>query len=299
MTKETTGLPTISIVTPSYNQGPFIEATVRSVFLQRYPRLEYLLMDGGSKDDTVERLAPYRDRFAYFVSAPDQGQADAIHRGFERCTGEIMAYLNSDDVLLPGCLNYVADYFRRHPEVDMIYGHRGIIDEHDTVNGHWILPRHSNVLMRRWDLIPQESCFWRRSLFEREGNIDPSFRFAMDYDLFVRYMRGGRVRRVPRFLAAFRIHGDSKTQTQWFSIGQGEVARVRSQYRIRCTHNLLGGVFSYAVQLRSALFVRRREAYPGLPPGVGYTLNEVWGGLLTPVRGGTEAAADGLRAASD
>lgn len=273
-------LPKISIITPSYNQGCFIEWTVRSVFLQRYPELEYILMDGGSSDETLERLAPYRERFAYFVSERDQGQSDAIRRGFERSTGEIMAYLNSDDVLLPGTLAYVADYFRRHPEVDMIYGHRCLIDSHNTVTGHWILPAHSNVVMRRWDLIPQESCFWRRSLFEREGNIDSGFRFAMDYDLFVRFMRSGRIRRVPRFLAAFRIHDESKTQTQWFSIGRAEVAKVQALYGIRWPNVIVGALFSYAVQMRSAWFLRRRQACPGLPPAIGYTLDEVWAGLL-------------------
>src|SRR3954453_16886761 len=102
-------LPRITIVTPSYNQGEFVEATVRSVFGQRYPNLEYIVMDGGSKDDTVARLEPYRAQFAHFQSAPDAGQSAAIAEGFNRSTGEIMAYLNSDDVLLPGTLNFVAD----------------------------------------------------------------------------------------------------------------------------------------------------------------------------------------------
>jgi glycosyltransferase involved in cell wall biosynthesis len=280
MTETARRLPVISIVTPSYNQGEFVEWTVRSVFLQRYPALEYILMDGGSKDRTLERLEPYRERFAHFVSAPDRGQADALRRGFERSTGEIMAYLNSDDVLLPGTLAYVADYFRRHPEVDMIYSHRCMIDERNTVTSYWILPPHCSALIRRWDLIPQETCFWRRRLFEREGNVDPSFRFAMDYDLFVRYLRSGRVRRVSRFLGAFRVHGDSKTETQWFSVGRGEVARVRAQYGIRCASDLLGSALSHAVQLRSAWFVYRGGTRPGLPPGVGYNLDEMWGGLL-------------------
>jgi len=272
-----TAQPRISIVTPSYNQAQYVEATVRSVFDQRYPDLEYIFMDGGSKDDTVARLAPYRERFAHFQSAPDDGQAAAIAAGFERATGEIMGYLNSDDVLLPGTLNFVAGYFARHPEVDFIYGHRAIIDERAVVRGHWILPNHSNFLMRRWDLIPQESCFWRRALLEREGNVDPKMRFAMDYDLFVRFMRSGRFRRVNRFLAAFRIHSTSKTSSLLYTIGLQEIAQVHNTYGLRLYSTLIGKAFMVSVQARSALFARRGSVLPGLPPSVGYNLAEVWG----------------------
>src|ERR1700730_14129203 len=183
--------PRISIVTPSYNQGKYIERTVRSVLLQRYPNLEYILMDGGSSDDTVSRLTPYKNQFSYFVSAPDNGQADAIAKGFARSSGEIMAYLNSDDLLAPDTLHFVAKFFQRYPNVDCIYSHRCTVDENDQVIWYWILPPHHDSWMKRWDLIPQETCFWRRSLFEKAGNIDPSYHFAMDYDLFVRFMNLG------------------------------------------------------------------------------------------------------------
>ena len=111
-------LPRISIVTPSYNQGKYIERTVRSVLFQRYPHLEYILMDGGSTDETMSRLAPYKDRFSFLTSEPDSGQADAIAKGFARSSGEVMAYLNSDDMLAPGCLHFVAHFFKAYPKVD-------------------------------------------------------------------------------------------------------------------------------------------------------------------------------------
>ena len=272
-------LPRISIVTPSYNQGAYIEATVRSVLMQRYPDVEYVVMDGGSKDDTMQRLEPYRAQLAHLQSAPDGGQSAAIADGFSRTTGEIMAYLNSDDILLPGALHFVADYFRRHPEVDFIYSHRAVMDENGRVIGHWILPRHSSHLMRRWDLIPQETCFWRRRLFERAGNVDPSYRFAMDYDLFVRFMAHGRMARVDRFLAAFRVHTTSKTSTQLTTIGEEEIRRVRRTYRL-WSPAVVGYFFSAWVQFRSALFLRRREAVAGLPPGAGYPIGDAWAGLL-------------------
>jgi glycosyltransferase involved in cell wall biosynthesis len=273
--------PRISLVTPSYNQGEYVEWTVRSVLLQRYPNLEYVVMDGGSTDATLERLAPYVDRFAYFQSQRDGGQSAAIAAGFARATGDIMGYINSDDMLLPGALAFVADYFDRHRDVDFVYGHRCIIDERNIVRGHWILPRHSSFLMRRWDLIPQESCFWRRSLFERCGNVDPAKHFAMDYDLFVRYMRQARFRRVDRFLAAFRIHVTSKTSVLLRTVGKEEIDAVQRDHRIRRYSQLTGDAFSLSVQLRSAMFVRRGAARPGLPPGIGYDLDDVWGNQLS------------------
>ena len=125
--------PRITIVTPSYNQGKYIERTVRSVLFQRYPNLDYILMDGGSTDDTVSRLARYKDQFSFFASEPDNGQADAIAKGFARSSGEIMAYLNSDDLLAPGALHFAAKFFEEHPDVDCIYSHRCTVDENDRV----------------------------------------------------------------------------------------------------------------------------------------------------------------------
>jgi glycosyltransferase involved in cell wall biosynthesis len=272
-------LPTISIVTPSLNQGRFVRATVRSVFLQRYPRLEYIFMDGGSTDDTLGQVEPYRGRFAHFESGPDGGQSEALAKGFSLSTGDVMAYLNSDDVLLPGTLTFVAQYFAQHREVDFLYSHRCVLDEGGSVVGHWILPRHSNSLMRRWDLIPQETCFWRRDLFERAGNVDPSLYFAMDYDLFLRFMACGRGVRVGRFLAGFRVHGSSKTAVALRDVGAPEIEAVQRKHGLRAPRTL-GFMFSAWVQFRSARWARRGEAIPGLPPGSGFSLEDVWGGLL-------------------
>lgn len=268
--------PRISIVTPSFNQGRYIKETLDSVFEQRYPNLEYILMDGGSSDETLQVVEPYLPRFAHFQSGPDGGQSAAIATGFAKTSGEIMAYLNSDDVLLPGALNYVSQFFEHNPHIDVIYSHRCIVDAGGTIQGHWILPPHSSFLMRRWDLIPQETCFWRRRIFEREGNVDPTYRFAMDYDLFVRFMRSGRFRRVNRFLAAFRMHDEAKTTTQLASIGMEEIRQVYSRYNIRPVR-YLGEIFQSSVRIRSAAFAVSGGHYPGLPPGTGFKLRELWG----------------------
>lgn len=276
-------LPRITIVTPSFNQAKFIEWTVRSVLLQRYPNLEYILIDGGSTDGTMDVLAPYADRFAHISSAKDDGQSDALNRGFARSTGEIMAYLNSDDMIGPDVLRFVAHYFDEHPDVDALYSHRVIVDEDNTVVNYWVLPPHVDYLQCRWDHIPQETCFWRRRVFDRLGNIDASYRFAMDYDLFTRYMRGGaRFARVKRFLGAFRWHRDAKTSRLLESIGQQEIKIVQNKYQvpIRSKEHLVGAAFSTYVSRCGARWAASGKALPGALPGIEYNYNDVWAGLL-------------------
>ncbi len=276
-------LPKISIVTPSYNQGPYVGWTARSVFLQRYPNLEYVMMDGGSKDNTMEVLAPYADRFAYIVSERDKGQADAIYRGFQKTTGDIMAYLNSDDMLAPGCLHYVAQFFQDNPDVDAVYSHRCTVDSDNKVLWYWMLPKHNDYMMSRWDLIPQETCFWRRSIFEKVGNIDPSFRFAMDYDLFIRIMRDGKMVRANRFLGIFREHDVSKTSTLMQTVGAEEIRSVWHRYGLTSKRwdLLRSGRFYYSVIRNGHKFALAKKQLPGCLPGRGYDYDDVWGGLLS------------------
>jgi Glycosyl transferase family 2 len=205
--------PTISIVTPSFGQGRFIERTLYSVISQNYPALEYVVQDGGSTDDTVDVLRRYDASLSRWVSEPDNGQGDAINRGFADTSGEIMAYLNSDDLLLPGSLAYVASYFAAHPDVDVVYGNRTIIDEYDRQIGIWVLPRHDDEQISLLDFVPQETLFWRRRAWEAAGGkIDESLHFAIDWDLLLRLRdSGAKMVRLPRFLGAFRAHDEQKT----------------------------------------------------------------------------------------
>jgi glycosyltransferase involved in cell wall biosynthesis len=276
-------LPKISIVTPSYGQAQYIGWTVRSVLLQRYPNLEYIVNDGGSKDGTMDVLAPYAPRLAHLVSEKDKGQADAIHKGFARCTGDIMAYLNSDDMLAPGTLHFVAKFFADHPDVDAVYSHRLTVGGDNRVKWHWMLPEHSNWYMSRWDLIPQESCFWRRRIFERCGNVDDSLRFAIDYDLFTRFMKAGaKFVRVNRFLGVFREHEEAKTSQLLNTVGAAETNRVREKYGIALGRlaPLLSARFYYGALRNGEKFAYQRRQLPGCLPGIGYDYNQVWGGLL-------------------
>lgn len=223
--------PRISIVTPSYNQAAFIERTVKSVLDQEYPDLEYIVQDGGSKDETVNVIRPYIPRMKHFESKGDNGQAHAINLGFQHASGDIMAYLNSDDVLLPGSLNYAANYFASHPEVDVIYSHRVIIDENDMEIGRWILPPHDNEVILWADYVPQETLFWRKSLWEKAGGqMDESYQFALDWDMIVRFREAGaKFVRVPRFLGAFRVQAAQKTSAHMESSGMKDMRRLRQR----------------------------------------------------------------------
>ena len=207
--------PAIALVTPSYNQGEFVERTIRSVVDQSYPALEYVVQDGGSDDSTHAVLDRYRDRLAACVSEPDDGQADAINRGFAHTSGEIMGWLNSDDVLLPGALAAAARHFAKHPETDLVYGHRAVIDEDDRQVGAWILPPHEDWPLELADYVPQETMFWRRSLWEAAGGrLDPGYQYAVDWELLLRFKdAGARMVRLPYVMGAFRLHADQKTST--------------------------------------------------------------------------------------
>lgn len=223
--------PVISIVTPSFNQAAFLEATLRSVLDQNYPRLEYIVQDGGSTDGSVDILRRYDSRLTAWDSRPDRGQAHAINLGVQRTTGNIMAYLNSDDLLLPGSLAYVARFFAAHPDVEVVYGNRVLIDDHGREIGRWVLPPHDNEAIKYIDFIPQETMFWRRRAWDAVGgHFDESFRFALDWDIILRFRQAGqRFVRLPRFMGAFRLSEVQKTNKWWLPFGRRETERLMAR----------------------------------------------------------------------
>ena len=166
--------PRIVLTTPSYNSAKFLRATIDSVLAQNYPDLAYIVEDGGSMDGTVQLLKSYGDRIIW-RSEPDSGQANAINRGFARAHGDIMAYLNSDDVLLPGALAYVAQVFLAKPDVDFVYSHRIFIDRDGAEIGRWVLPPHCDRTLKWADYIPQETMFWRRRVWRRLARSTKNF----------------------------------------------------------------------------------------------------------------------------
>jgi hypothetical protein len=230
-TAELSNVPKVSIVTPSFKQAAYIGRTIDSILEQNYANLEYFVQDGGSDDGTVEVVNRYGSRITGLESKSDSGQSQAINLGFTRTTGEIMAWLNSDDLLLPGAINAIVEYFNSHPEVDVVYGDRLLIDENDMQIGRWIMPGHDSAVLSWVDYVPQETMFWRRRIWEKTGSkIDESFRFAMDWDLLIRFRDAGAVfAHMPRFLGAFRIHAHQKTSAQISQVGHQEMDRIRGR----------------------------------------------------------------------
>lgn len=229
-------------MTPSYNQGAFIERTLRSVILQGYPNLEYIVIDGGSTDGSAAIIRRHEPWLTYWHSRRDHGQAAAIAEGFRRSTGDILCWLNSDDILLPGALEHVATLFIRNPRVDFIYGNRLVIDEQDRVIAHHVWPR----FLTRWHWaagqpLAQECCYWRRGLYQSVGGIDEQKFFILDYDLFFRMWRAGRFRKTPRFLGCYREHELTKTSMHDDVRGR-EAEAARSEFGLRAAGYLLARV---------------------------------------------------------
>ena len=204
--------PLVSIITPSYNQARFLEETIRSVLFQDYPNLEYIIVDGGSTDGSLEIIRRYADRLAWWVSEPDRGQTDAINKGFAKARGEIFAWLNSDDTYLPQAISQAVDSFEDHPKTGMVYGDAHLIDEISRIIGEFPARQTDLKRLRRGYVhIPQQASFFRAGLWKQVGPLDPSFYFAMDYDLWVRLAQKTSLQYVPKAWANFRLHRAGKS----------------------------------------------------------------------------------------
>jgi glycosyltransferase involved in cell wall biosynthesis len=224
--------PVISVVIPSFNQAVFLERAIQSLVTQRYPRLELVVVDGGSTDGSMEIIEKHSRHLAWWCSEPDDGQTQALNKGFTHTTGDIMAWLNSDDCLAPGVLARVAEYFAGHSDVDAVYGHRILIDENDRDIGRCILPLHDDRVLSWADFIPQETLFWRRCLWKNVGGkLDEGFGFAMDWELLLRFRASGaKIIRLPYFMGLFRIHSEQKTSAKIQEIGLAEMQMLRERY---------------------------------------------------------------------
>ena len=204
--------PLVSIVTPSFNQARYIEATIQSVLAQDYPRIEYIIMDGGSTDETVDVLKKYEGRITSWVSEPDKGQTDAINKGFACVKGGILAWINSDDTYEPGAVRSAVKYLQEHPNVGMVYGDCNFINEGGRTIGKFNAAQTNLPLLRRGYVhIPQQASFFRADLWKHVGPLDPTFYFAMDYDLWTRLAARSEIKYVPQTWANFRLHTSGKT----------------------------------------------------------------------------------------
>lgn len=204
--------PLVSIITPSFNQARFLEETMLSVLNQDYPNLEYLVVDGGSQDGSLEIIQKYAHRLAWWVSEKDQGQTDAINKGFGRAKGEILAWLNSDDTYLPGAISQAVAYLQAHPEAGMVYGDANLIDQQGIIIGKFPARQTDYKRLRQGFVhIPQQAAFFRADLWRQVSPLDPGFYFAMDYDLWVRIARLAPLHYHPQSWANFRLHNSGKS----------------------------------------------------------------------------------------
>jgi glycosyltransferase involved in cell wall biosynthesis len=206
-------LPRISIVTPSFNQARYLEATIQSVLSQNYPNLQYIIVDGGSTDGSVEIIRRYESSVAWWVSEKDRGQTNAINKGMARATGDVRAYLNSDDIYLPGALQRVGEHFATHPNTGLLHGRCRIMQENGRVTGeHFGSITRYDQIVDLWGVwwngrqFVQPEVFWSRQIAERIGPFNEELFFVMDYDYWLRAMReGASVSAIDFPLASFRL----------------------------------------------------------------------------------------------
>jgi glycosyltransferase involved in cell wall biosynthesis len=203
--------PRLSIITPSYNQGKFLEATIRSVLLQSYPNLEYIVIDGGSTDASLEIIKKYENHLFYWQSQQDKGQADAINQGLEKSSGEIIGWINSDDVYVRGTFQKIATTFYNYPDYIVVHGDRILINEMGNVTGWVCLPPFDpETLIYN---VCSETAFWQRYAMQEVGILNPSLQFAIDLEFFSRLYKFGKFRKLNEYLGYFRCYPENKSST--------------------------------------------------------------------------------------
>jgi glycosyltransferase involved in cell wall biosynthesis len=210
----------VSIITPSFNQAPYLETTIQSVLSQDYPRLEYIVVDGASNDGSVEIIKKYENRLAFWISEKDKGQADAINKGFARAKGNIFAWLNSDDYYLPYAIATAVKIFEENPDVVLVYGDMLAVDEYGQTINVLKYKQLSLEDLLCFQIIGQPAVFFRREAFEKAGGLDTTFHFLLDYHLWIRIAQQGKILHVPQTWAAARYHAEAKNRAKASEFGR-------------------------------------------------------------------------------
>jgi len=267
--------PLVSIITPSYNQAAYLEQTLASVLGQDYPRLEYLVLDGASKDGSVEIIKKYAGELAYWVSEPDSGQAEAINKGLSRARGEIVAWLNSDDMYLPGTVAAAVKTFEANLDAPLVYGDMLAVDEHgETFN----LLEYRQLELKDllcFEIIGQPAVFMRREALEGAGLLDPGYHYLLDHHLWLRMAMQGRILHVKETWAAARYHPEAKNRARSAEFGR-EAFRILDWAR---THPDLAPAFA-SVERRAHASAYRVDARYLLDGGSPWMSLRSWGKAL-------------------
>ena len=206
-------------MTPSYNQAKYLELTIKSVLEQDYARVEYFVVDGASTDKSVEIIEKYKDKLAWWVSEKDTGQGDAINKGLARATGDIIAWLNSDDYYLPGTISAVVKIFEENPDVVMVYGDMLAVDEHGRTMNVLKYKQLSLQDLLCFQIIGQPSVFFRREVLEKTGGLDTTFHFLLDHHLWIRIAQHGKILHVSQAWSAARYHAEAKNRAKAAEFG--------------------------------------------------------------------------------
>lgn len=233
--------PRVSIVTPSYNQGWCIERTILSVLRQDYDNIEYVVMDSASTDETRHILAKYSNEIDIICQEKDKGQSDALNRGFKKTTGQILAYLNSDDCYASRTV--VSDAVKiltSEPGIDLVYGRRYFIDKNGFYTRAYPYRDYDKELLKKSCYVPQECTFWTREIYERAGGfVDENLRFAMDYELWLRFLHhGANFKSIDAVYGLFRWHEDQKSQDLWKTVALPEIAGLQTKYCDAVMHEM-------------------------------------------------------------
>lgn len=256
-------LPLVSIVTPSYNQGRFLKRTIDSVLNQTYPKIEYIVMDGASNDESVDILQSYGDRFVW-QSEKDRGQTDAVNKGFARSHGTIRGFLNSDDTLLPEAIEKVVNVFLEYPNYDLVYGKSYYIDENDQVIGEYRTAEYSFERLMLDNCICQPATFWQTRIAERVGPLDDSLHYSMDYEYWLRIDRmGGKLVYYPEYLANYRLHAEAKTLSAREKIYR-EAFQVCKKHGGYVSLSYIQGLWYHRLWEKPGLSRRLVRAIPGM-----------------------------------